>query len=182
MLKMNDLLGGFKNFKIGKRNIALVAIAALIMLLLLLSELFTPDNTEAISKENTEAYASQYIEKTEKELEALLEGINGAGEVSVMLTLENCYENVYAKGYNEKSDNKTDYQKLESEEEYIIVKSGSNNEECLVVKVYEPTVKGVAVIAQGAGNTQVKNAITQTVCALFDISSARVSVEKMTEK
>lgn len=179
MLKMNDLLSNLKNLKIGKKNIVLVAIAVLIMLLLLLSEFLTPDNTENISKEDTEIYSSQYIEKTEKELEALLENISGAGDVKVMLTLENCYENVFAKGYNEKNDNKSDSQKIESEEEYIIVKNGSNNEECLVVKVYEPTVKGVAVIAQGAGNTQVKNAITQTVCALFDISTAKVSVEEM---
>lgn len=179
MLKMNDLLSNLKNLKIGKKNIVLVAIAVLIMLLLLLSEFLTTDNTENISKEDTEIYSSQYIEKTEKELEALLENISGAGDVKVMLTLENCYENVFAKGYNEKNDNKSDSQKIESEEEYIIVKNGSNNEECLVVKVYEPTVKGVAVIAQGAGNTQVKNAITQTVCALFDISTAKVSVEEM---
>lgn len=179
MLKMSDLLSYLKNLKIGKKNIVLVAIAVLIMLLLLLSEFLTPDNTENISKENTEIYSSQYIEKTEKELEALLENISGAGDVKVMLTLENCYENVFAKGYTEKNDNKTDSQKNESEEEYIIIKNGSNNEECLVVKVYEPTVKGVAVIAEGAGNTQVKNAITQTVCALFDISTAKVSVEKM---
>lgn len=176
---MNDILENLKNLKIGKKNIILVAIAVLIMVLLLVSEFLTPENTENISKENTEIYSSQYIEKTEKELEALLENISGAGEVKVMITLENCYENVFAKGYSEKNDSKTDSQKSESEEEYIIVKNGSNNEECLVVKVYEPTVKGVAVIAQGAGNTQVKNAITQTVCALFDISTAKVSVEKM---
>ena len=176
---MNDILENLKNLKIGKKNIILVAIAVLIMVLLLVSEFLTPENTENISKENTEIYSSQYIEKTEKELEALLENISGAGEVKVMITLENCYENVFAKGYSEKNDNKTDSQKSESEEEYIIIKNGSNNEECLVVKVYEPTVKGVAVIAQGAGNTQVKNAITQTVCALFDISTAKVSVEKM---
>ncbi len=176
---MNDILENLKNLKIGKKNIILVTIAVLIMVLLLVSEFLTPENTENISKENTEIYSSQYIEKTEKELEALLENISGAGEVKVMITLENCYENVFAKGYSEKNDSKTDSQKSESEEEYIIVKNGSNNEECLVVKVYEPTVKGVAVIAQGAGNTQVKNAITQTVCALFDISTAKVSVEKM---
>ena len=176
---MNDILENLKNLKIGKKNIILVAIAVLIMVLLLVSEFLTSENTENISKENTEIYSSQYIEKTEKELEALLENISGAGEVKVMITLENCYENVFAKGYSEKNDSKTDSQKSESEEEYIIVKNGSNNEECLVVKVYEPTVKGVAVIAQGAGNTHVKNAITQTVCALFDISTAKVSVEKM---
>ena len=179
---MNDILENLKNLKIGKKNLILVAIAIFIMVLLLVSEFLTPENTESISKENTEIYSSQYIEKTEKELEALLENISGAGEVKVMITLENCYENVFAKGYSEKNDSKTDSQKSESEEEYIIIKNGSNNEECLVVKVYEPTVKGVAVIAQGAGNTQVKNAITQTVCALFDISTAKVSVEKMTEK
>lgn len=176
---MNDILENLKNLKIGKKNLILVAIAIFIMVLLLVSEFLTPENTESISKENTEIYSSQYIEKTEKELEALLENISGAGEVKVMITLENCYENVFAKGYSEKNDSKTDSQKSESEEEYIIIKNGSNNEECLVVKVYEPTVKGVAVIAQGAGNTQVKNAITQTVCALFDISTAKVSVEKM---
>ncbi len=182
MLKMNDLFEKLRNLKIGKKNIILVAVAVLIMILLLISELFNSDNTENIAKENTEIYSTQYIEKTEKELEELLENISGAGEVRVMVTLENCYENVYAKGYNEKSEDKNDSLKSETEEEYIIVKNGSNIEECLVVKVYEPTVKGVAVIAQGAGNTQVKNAITQTVCALFDISTAKVSVEKMTEK
>jgi stage III sporulation protein AG len=176
---MNDILENLKNLKIGKKNIILVAIAVFIMILLLVSEFLTPENTENISKENTEIYSSQYIEKTEKELEALLENISGAGEVKVMITLENCYENVFAKGYSEKNDSKTDSQKSESEEEYIIIKNGSNNEECLVVKVLQPTVKGVAVIAQGAGNTQVKNAITQTVCALFDVSTAKVSVEKM---
>ena len=176
---MNDLLEILKNFKIGKKNIVLISIAVLIMLLLLLSEFFVDKKNENVSKENVEVYSSQYIEKTEKDLEALLENISGAGDVKVMITLENCYENVFAKGYSEKTDNKTDSQKSESEEEYIIIKNGSNNEECLVVKVYEPTVKGVAVIAQGAGNAQVKNAITQTVCALFDISTAKVSVEKM---
>ena len=149
------------------------------MILLFFSEFIYENNNETVSKEDTEVYSSQYIKTTEKELEELLENINGAGEVKVMITLETCYENVFAKGYNEKNDNKTDSYKSESEEEYIIIKNGSNNEECLVVQVYEPTVKGVAVIAQGGGNIQVKNAITQTVCSLFDISTAKVSVEKM---
>jgi stage III sporulation protein AG len=176
---MNDLLENLKNFKINKKNILLVSIAVFIIFFLLISEFSNKNNAEAVSKENTEIYSSQYVDKAEKELEALLENISGAGDVKVMITLENCYENVFAKGYSEKTDNKTDSQKSESDEEYIIIKNGSSNEECLVVKVYEPTIKGVAVIAQGAGNTQVKNAITQTVCALFDISTARVSVEKM---
>ena len=96
-----------------------------------------------------------------------------------MLTLESSYENVFAKGYSTKEDKGETDEKKEFQEEYIIIKNGSSNEECLVVKVYEPAIKGVAVVAQGADNIKVKNAITQTVCALFNISSARVSVEKM---
>lgn len=179
---MNDILSSLKNLKIGKKNIALIVVGITILFLLLVSEFFTENNHENVPKENTEIYSSQYIEKTQKELESLLENISGAGDVEVMITLENCYENVFAKGYSEKNDSKTDSQKSETDEEYIIVKNGSNNEECLVVKVLQPTVKGVAVIAQGADNSQVKNSITQTVCALFDISTAKVSVEKMTEK
>ena len=64
----------------------------------------------------------------------------------------------------------------------MIVKSGSGTEECLVVKVYEPVVKGVAVVAEGADNAQVKKAITETVCALFDISTNKVSVIKKYEE
>lgn len=178
---MNDLLNSLKNLKISKKNIVLIVIAFFIMILIFFSDFLNEDKTENVSKENTELYSSQYIKTTEKELEELLENISGAGDVKVMITLENCYENVFAKGYSEKKDEKSDSQKSESEEEYIIIKNGSNTEECLVVKVYEPTVKGVAVIAQGGGNIQVKNAITQTVCSLFDISTAKVSVEKMKE-
>ena len=94
---MNDLLENLKNLKIGKKNIVLVAVAVSIILLLLVSEFLTPDNIENVSKENTEIYSSQYIEKTEKELEALLENISGAGEVKVMITLENCYEKCFCK-------------------------------------------------------------------------------------
>ncbi len=175
---MSDFFNNIKKIKLGKKNTVLLIVAVFIMIFLLVSELAITESSETVSTENTAEYSRQYIEKTEKELEALLENISGAGDVKVMLTLENCYENVYAKGYNEKQDADDSSQQYELNEEYIIVKNGSNNEECLVVKVLQPTVKGVAVIAEGAGNAQVKNAITQTVCALFDISSAKVSVEK----
>ena len=176
---MVDVLNSLKKLKISKKNIALISCGMFVLIMLLVGEFFSEGKAETPSKEDTEAYSAQYIEKTEKDLAQLLENISGAGDVRVMITLENCYENVFAKGYNEKNDYEIDSEKIEREEEYIIVKSGSNNEECLVVKVLQPTVKGVAVVAQGAGDSQVKNAITQTVCALFDISSAKVSVEKM---
>ena len=136
-------------------------------------------STEVDSSTGESINSEEYIKNTEKELENIIGDIHGAGKVKVMITLESCYENVYATGSNVKTDEEADASKAEYQEEYIVLKNGSNNEECLVIKVFEPTVKGVAVVAQGADNPTVKNAILQTVCALFDISSAKVSVEKM---
>ena len=126
---MNDLLKKLQKIKIGKKNTVLIVGAVLLSLFLLGSELLGGEKSEPISKEDTSRYSAQYIEKTEKNLESLLEKISGAGEVRVMITLENCYENVFAKGYNEKQNSEENSEKYESEEEYIIVKNGSNNSE-----------------------------------------------------
>ena len=94
---MNDLLKKLQKIKIGKKNAVLIVGAVLLSLFLLGSELLGGEKSEPISKEDTSRYSAQYIEKTEKNLESLLEKISGAGEVRVMITLENCYENVYAR-------------------------------------------------------------------------------------
>lgn len=176
---MKEILKRFKSVELSKKNILLIFLAVGVAVVLLFSELFADTDEENVSVDNTAVYASQYTKELEKELESLLSEISGAGKVQVMVTLENCYENVYAKGYTTKTEEGESESHSELTEEYIVVKQGSNNEECLVVKVYEPTVKGVAVVAQGADNIRVKTAITETVCALFNISSAKVSVEKM---
>ncbi len=176
---MNNVLKKFKSLNIGKKNIALIILAVVMLFMLVLSEFVGGFQKTKTLNEDGSVNSQKYIQQTEKELEMILEKINGAGKVEVMLTLESSYENVFAKGYSTKEDKGEKDEKKEFEEEYIIIKNGSSNEECLVVKVYEPAIKGVAVIAQGADDIKVKNAITQTVCALFNISSARVSVEKM---
>ena len=165
--------------KIPKKTLALIVGAVVVLGLLLFGE-FLPQESEIT--EDKAISSEDYIRKTEKNLEKLLGDIDGAGKVKVMLTIDNCYENVYAKKYDTKAQKTEKETENELSEEYIIVKKGSNNEECLVVKVYEPTIKGVAVISEGADSIKVKTAITDTVCALFDISTAQVSVEKMAEK
>ena len=176
---MNSVLKRIKSLNIGRKNIALIILAVVMLFMLVLSEIVGGFQKTESFNEDGSVNSQKYIQQTEKELEMILEKINGAGKVEVMLTLESSFENVFAKGYSTKEDKGETDEKKEFQEEYIIIKNGSSNEECLVVKVYEPAIKGVAVVAQGADNIKVKNAITQTVCALFNISSARVSVEKM---
>lgn len=178
---MSEILKNIRKLNLSKKNIILITLAVIALLILVLSEFTVSEEKADIDVQNTSQYAAQYTKETEKELETLLSKISGAGEVKAMVTLDSCYENVYAKGYSTKSEQDELQVKSEVSEEYIIVENGSNNEDCLVVKVYEPTVKGVAIVAEGADDINVKTAITETVCALFGISSAKVSVEKMTK-
>lgn len=178
---MIKVIGRFKELPEKKRNVILGIVGAAALLLLVTSEL-SGEKDVSSPQENTAEYASEYIERTEKQLCSIIEEIDGAGKVEVMITLESCYENVYAKGLSSQMDKDDSGEQSQLTEEYVIVKSGSSTEECLVVKVYEPMVKGVAVVAEGADNAQVKKAITETVCALFDISSNKVSVIKKYEE
>ncbi len=175
---MNDILNNLKKIKLNKKTAGLVIGFVCAVVLLLVSEISAFSESEDISYTDTNAYSAQYIENTEKELERVLGKIEGAGDVRVMITLQSCYENIYAKSYENEKKQTENSTNENSKEEYVIVKNGSTNEECLVIKVYEPEIKGVAVVCQGADNLKVKTAITETVCALFDISSAKVSVAK----
>ena len=168
---MNEFISKLKKIKLKEKQIVLLVLSAAMVFLIVVNDFLKSSNEEKADISNTSEFSLQYIDKTQKELERILSDISGAGKVSVMITLENCYENVYSQSQKDNGS--------QVDEEYIVVKKGSNNEECLLVKVYEPTIKGVAVVAEGAGSIEVKNAITQTVCALFNISSVKVSVEKM---
>ncbi len=176
---MKELLKRIREKNLPKKTVVMIIGAVVIFAGITLSEL-TAEKSK--TDEENPVSAEDYIESTEKNLEKLLSDIDGAGKVRVMLTVDTCYENVYAKSYDTKGEKTEKGSENELSEEYIIVKKGSNNEECLVIKVYEPTVKGVAVIAEGADSIKVKTAITDTVCALFNISTAQVSVEKMSKE
>ena len=179
---MNEIVQQIKNISLNKKNLGVILLAVVALLVLLLSELPVSSEKEELSVNDTYVFSSEYTKKTEKELQKILGKIDGAGQVQVMLTLESCYENIYAKSYEteKKQDEKSVNENLK--EEYVIIKKSSNNEESLIIKVCEPKIKGVAVVCEGGNNTQVKKAITETVCALFDVSSAKVSVTKMNKR
>mgnify|MGYP006974622555 CR=1 FL=1 len=86
--------------------------------------------------------------------------------------------------YYRYSHNKTPAKPVNAEynteirKKYVIV-DGSSGEQGIVVRQSEPKIRGVAVVCEGGGNQTVKQQIIETVTALLDISSARVSVAKM---
>ncbi len=161
-----------------KKNMVLIICAFIAVVLLVASEFAESEADENLDVK-TGVSSEEYIKKQEEKLKTLLEAIDGAGEVEVMLTLESCYENVYLKDSSLKTESYDKEFKEEQEESYIMAKTGSNTQEGVIIKVYEPVVKGVAVVATGGDSEKVKMAIIETVSAVFNINSVNISVEKM---
>lgn len=173
---MNDIKETLKGISDNKKRILLIAVGVICLLVLVIFEASSSAESDR-SADKTNISSEEYIAKTEKELSTILSQIEGAGEVYVMIALESCFENVYARDNTNKTNNQKDSSDINVTEELVVVKN-SDGEGGVVVKVYEPVVKGVAVVCEGADNIKVKLAITEAVCALFDISSTKVSVTK----
>lgn len=123
--------------------------------------------------------AADYTRDLEERLVSIISAIEGAGATRVMVTLESSGEEIYLSNsdYGEDIDT-SGKNSFERKDEYVIV-DGSSGQEGIVVRTAEPKVRGVAVVCQGAGSDSVRARIVETVTALLDISSARVSVAKM---
>jgi stage III sporulation protein AG len=176
MIKFKDV---FNKLSKNKKNLVLALCSVLALVLLLVSEFTSDDKLDSSEKVNSYVSSENYIKEQEEKLKELLEAIDGAGEVEVMITLESCYENVYLKDKNLKTESGNGDFKEESDETYIMAKTSSNTQEGVIIKVYEPVVKGVAVVASGGESEKVKMAIIETVSAVFNIDSTNISVEKM---
>ena len=176
MIKFKDV---FNKLSKNKKNLVLALCSVLALVLLLVSEFTSTNSSDSSEKPNGYVSSENYIKEQEEKLKELLEAIDGAGEVEVMITLESCYENVYLKDKNLKTESGNGDFKEESDETYIMAKTSSNTQEGVIIKVYEPVVKGVAVVASGGESEKVKMAIIETVSAVFNIDSTNISVEKM---
>ena len=111
------------------------------------------------------------IEVQEKKLEALLEEIDGAGKVQVMLSLKSGTEQILAKD--------EDLRDGVAERETVIVSSGSGKQSAVTVKYVYPVYMGAAVVAEGADKATVRLAIVETVSAVTGLDAGQISVIKM---
>ena len=169
--------------KLSKKLVLTVALLLSGAVFLLLSEVGSGGEkqvSEQVSVSVTQS-AEGYAEMLENRLISIISSIDGAGATKVMVTLESSGEDIYLHNsdYGENVDS-LGKNSLERKDEYVIVDSG-DGENGIVIRKTQPEIRGVAVVCQGGGNEAVRAQIVSTVTALLDISSARVSVVKMSE-
>ncbi len=178
--KINDFFEQLKEKKTASQLV--IYLGVLGMVLILCSELFGQGDTTAVTTQSTSqsvvaedatlttvaiSTEESYRANLEESLVSLIEQMDGAGETAVMITLVSGEESIYAQDTTE-SDTQTT-------QSHVLLENG----EALTETVLTPEVCGVAVLCEGGDNIVVVAKITSLVTALFDISSTRVSVEKL---
>lgn len=139
----------------------------------------TKDREEtALQQSLADAQAEEGVIKTyekqlTEELEQTLRYMDGAGEVHVMITFLDGGENIVEKDiHKSEASDSTQYQ------ESAVYKE-TDGREPYVSQQKLPAVEGVLVIAQGGGDSKVKQDILDAVMALFSIDAHKIKIVKM---
>ena len=181
-MKMQDFMQKIKEKKL-KRSDWLILVLAGILILIIALPTDTKEKKQAekskenISKENNTMEASK--DEIERKLEDILEKIDGAGDVKVMITYQDSGTQVVEKDKNtsenslEESDStggvrSTKEQQLQESTVYEDADAGNTP---FVSKELLPKVEGILIVASGGDNQKVKQNISEAVLALLSGSS-----------
>ena len=178
----------FGKYKVNLQTLVFILGITGILLIGLSSLLPQREGEEPAGAGVLETDAKAYAAELETRLQEILEQMDGVGRTRVMVTLENGYQKVYAKSEKVNNDILEDVraqderktqEKQVTEQTYILV-DGAGGEEPLVTAELEPEVKGVVVVCEGGDRADVVGKVVDTVKVALDISSARISVSKLT--
>lgn len=200
--KLIDMLRGWK---IKKDQIVILFLVGVLLLIIALPEKKQGTDTGEEMREDYEsadltgiASEQKYVSYMERNLERILSQMEGAGEVTVMITLKESSEKVVEKDREASSESvseedsqggvrKTDN---ESQKETTVYYGdggsgglrGSSYEGAgqnpYVSKERTPRVEGVVVAAGGGGDAVVVQNITECVQALFGIDTHKIRIVK----
>lgn len=182
---MNDIKKKLtpKNFKSSYLFVALGLIAGLIMVL---SGFLGGTKKENITNTDIRSNLSQtdtevYIEQQEQKLSDIISKIEGAGDVSVMITLDASYEYIYAEKKNSKVINSknsgSDSYTEEKQSDMIFYNNVKSEESPLLIKELQPSIKGVAVICGSLSDAGVRLKIINLVSTVLNLPTNRIFVD-----
>ena len=144
---------------------AVLGVAA--MVLILCSELWPAPASAEAAPDDPGQTAASYQAGLEQRLASLIGQVEGAGEATVMITLESGEERIYA------TDTRTGGDQSQ-QKTHVLLEDGTALEET----TYLPTVCGVAIVCDGGGDVGVEARITALVSALLDVPANRICVEQ----
>jgi len=168
-----------KDFLLGDKGRKIVVAGAVAVMLLLLLSTVSCERGEKNAAEpyGTSENAAEIERGLEQRLTGLIEQIDGAGEVTVMVTLDTVSERVYERDRRSgsSSGSTSDGSSQSSESETEVVLAGSSKEP-LQIGTVQPRVRGAAVVCTGASDPVVKERVANTVAKALNIGLSKVYV------
>lgn len=111
------------------------------------------------------------LSQLEQRLAQAISRIQGAGEATVLLSLDQGVERVLATDTMEEQGEDSS-----TREQTTVVYSGEEGEDVAVLTQYYPSFRGALVVCPGGEDPQVQLAVTQAVSALTGLGSDRITV------
>ncbi|RFU69790.1 stage III sporulation protein AG [Peribacillus saganii] len=144
------------------------------------------EDIPAFGKKNTSAGNSikDYERGLENQMKDALEAINGVDDVTVVINVDASEKKVFEKNRvtqkqvtdeTDQDGGKRVVEDSSTDEQLVIIRSGEK-EVPLVLETKKPKIRGVLVVAKGAGNIQVKKWIIESVQRSLDVPSHRIAV------
>lgn len=189
----------FKRNEEGKPEIKSTVVIAAIVIAVFFSvfgrRAVNPGEKPADNKEKTTAAEENinningYFAETEQRLKTILSGIDGAGDVDVMIYYNNTGEKVVASDNKEKNEKsgrgkggEEVFESADTREESTVLYGQGNSEKPFVTEEKLPKPGGVLVLAEGAKNEKIKYEISEAVRALLGIPPNRIRVSPKINK
>jgi stage III sporulation protein AG len=172
-------------------NLATAAVFGILLIVTGNAFFKTPKTTSSASKDDSEipvAETSVSYEMTiEQKLKSIYELVEGAGKVSVMVTLSHGKEIVVAEDAQKRGSSVTERdanggvreQNEFDEKNTKIIISGANGDHPLILKELEPAVEGVIIVTQGGDNAYVRSALTKATAVALGVEPHKIQVLKM---
>ena len=157
----------FEKIKTDAKLRRILIILCVALLILVVSINFLPKKTD--SQVSGDAVI-EYVNCMEQKLETLLSKVDGAGKVSVAISVESGMETVLAM---------TTTTKETSSGREIVSTPILVNGKTVVLKEIYPKISGVLIVAEGADKLMVYNKIQQAALSLLDVKAAQIEILDM---
>ncbi len=176
----------FNNNQYKKVIYNLTALVIIGVILLITWDTFIPKKTdpekETFVQESADEKQNHLQNIQETQLKNILSQIKGVGEVEVMITYETSTEVIPAfnvqnsKQSTEEKDAQGGMKSTTQEDLTQNIVTDNKDNKMVTLKEIKPKIRGVIVVAEGAGDIEIKSKIIEAVKTVFQISISKVTV------
>lgn len=119
---------------------------------------------------------SEYSALLEEGLKQAISQVVGSGNVSVMVTLESTFENVYFSDASVNEAVTADKTDIKSEKQLVLTGASGEGQTPVIVKRLPPKVKGAVIVCDRGDEADIKERVTMLAATALNISETKIYV------